>query len=686
MDREAPAESPKLYFGRSLYHARPTHFIRGYFTMIQRYLFAGSFALLALVMSAAPGGQTQAPARPATFVPDWTFKGSALTGTEQIGQASWRAENGEIVGTPKSPDGGWLLIAPGYQDVQVAGSYRCAAACTAGVMVRSEKSAAGIKGIYATLAGESMPPAAVTVDAQGHIGGREPLTRPGGAMVRIQPPPAPQSGGRAGGAPGGGRGAGAASTFVSMFAPRPSTAFKPNDWNTFELLVDANVFRASVNAPVGGGLAIDAETGSFGPIALYVGGAGEVRFKNLALKDLQRRVTPTEKTSPHFRAQRFEDFYYGWSAAAGDFNHDGVLDVTMGNRYYLGPTFTDSREFYLGQAFNPAKEYGPAMVNFAGDFTGDGWDDILVAESRAPALYVNPHGESRRWTRYTIFPEVISESIAFVDVNNDGKPDAIFSGSNKVQWATSDPANPTGPWKVYAVSEAGPWGGSIHGIGAGDINGDGRVDLIAPHGWWEQPAGGATVTPWTFHQGAFGRYGNAGGNIEIYDVNGDKLPDVVTSLAAHGFGLAWYEQKRDTSGTISFVEHQIMGDFAAENPGDVTFSELHALTMADVDGDGVKDIITGKRAWAHLDSYSDPDAQGAAVLYWFKTIRDPKASGGARFVPELIHNRSGVGSMIQVADLNKDGAIDIMAGTNRGGFIFWGIPSRGARGTGASSR
>ena len=120
-----------------------------------------------------------------------------------------------------------------------------------------------------------------------------------------------------------------------------STAFKPNDWNTFEVLVDANVFRASVNAPAGGGLAIDAETGTFGPVALYVGGTGEVRFKNLALKDLQRRVTPAEKSSPHFRAQHFEDFYYGWSAAAGDFNHDGVLDVTMGNRYYLGPAFTD---------------------------------------------------------------------------------------------------------------------------------------------------------------------------------------------------------------------------------------------------------------------------------------------------------------------------------------------------------
>jgi 3-keto-disaccharide hydrolase/VCBS repeat protein/FG-GAP repeat protein len=652
--------------------------------MFQRRILLGAISLVAAVFSITPAAQTPAPTRPATFVPDWTFKGSALTGTEQIGQATWRADNGEIIATPTTAEGGWLLISAGYQDVQLAGSYRCAAACNVGVMVRSEKTAAGIKGILKTLAGGPPEAAAVTVDSQGRIGGREPITRPGGAMLRIQPPPPPQTagGGGGGGGRGGGRGAGQASTFVSMFPARGSTEFKANDWNTFEVLVDANVYRASVNAPVGGGLAVDQETGTFGPIALYVGGTGEVRFKNLALKDLQRRVTPAEKTSPHFRAQHFEDFYYGWSAAAGDFNHDGVLDVTMANRYYLGPTFTDSREVYLGQAFNPAKEYGPAMVNYAGDYTGDGWDDILVAESRAPALYVNPRGESRRWTRYTIFPEVISESIAFVDVNNDGKADAIFSGSNKVQWATYDPSNPTGPWKVYAVSDAGPWGGSIHGIGAGDINGDGKVDLIAPHGWWEQPAGGATVTPWTFHQGAFGRNGNAGGNFEIYDVNGDKLADVVTSLAAHGFGLAWYEQKRDGAGTISFVEHQIMGDFAANNPGDVTFSELHALTMADVDGDGLKDIITGKRSWAHLDSYSDPDAQGAAVLYWFKTIRDPKAPGGARFVPELIHNRSGVGSMIQTADLNKDGAIDIMAGTTRGGFIFWGIPTRGARPSG----
>jgi hypothetical protein len=266
----------------------------------------------------------------------------------------------------------------------------------------------------------------------------------------------------------------------------------------------------------------------------------------------------------------------------------------------------------------------------------------------------------------------------FKDIDGDGKPDATYGGASSVQWVSVDPSNPTGTWKTYTVSQPGV-PSSIHGIGAGDINGDGKVDIIAPHGWWEQPAAGPAQTPWAFHQGAFGRNGNAGGNIEVYDVNGDKLPDVVTALAAHGFGLAWYEQKRDPAGKISFVEHLIMNDFTSQNAGGVTFSELHALTIGDIDGDGIPDIVTGKRHWAHLDSYTDADAHGAPVIYWYRTSRNPKAPGGAEFVPELINNRSGVGSMVQLADLNKDGALDVMTATSRGGHIFWNTPRGGSR-------
>ena len=660
-----------------------------------KLVFAAAAAVLALPM--ALHGQI------GLFAPDWTFKGSALTGTQQIGQATWKAENGEIVATPSSPDGGWLLLSGGYQDVEIGGEFKCAGDCKVGVMLRSEKTPDGTKGLYEVLAGGDRAIEAVTVDAQGRIGSPEPLTRTAAGRSRTAPPPpaAAAAGARAGGGAGraGGRGgargqAAAAMPFTSMFPPAPSNAFKPNDWNRFDALVDADIVRSGVNpyrpagyfdASSGIAVATEGKGGNYGPVALYVGGTGEVRFRNLAIKDLNKRITPTEKVSSRFRAQHIEDYYYGWSMAAGDFNHDGVLDVTMGNRYYLGPRFEESHEFYLGQPYNPAKEYAPAMVNFAADYTGDGWDDILVVESRPPVLYVNPRGENRRWTRYAISPPVISEAIAFKDVDGDGKPDPIFAGGDVVQWITPDKANPTAPWKVYAVSTPGPPGQSIHGIGGGDVNGDGKLDIIVPHGWFEQPASGPTTVPWKLHQAAFGRAGNAGGEFEVYDVNGDGVPDIVSSLAAHGFGLAWYEQKRGAAGAEStWVEHDIMGDFSAKNPGGVTFTELHALTVADIDGDGIKDIVTGKRRWAHEESYTDPDPMGPAVLYWFRTIRDPKAPGGARFEPELIHNRSGVGSMVQTADLNKDGAPDIMVGANTGGWIFWNQRPGGRRGGAAA--
>ncbi len=95
------------------------------------------------------------------------------------------------------------------------------------------------------------------------------------------------------------------------------------------------------------------------------------------------------------------------------------------------------------------------------------------------------------------------------------------------------------------------------------------------------------------------------------------------------------------------------------------------MTFADLDGDGVLDVITGKRSFSHLESYLDPDPYGPSVIYWYRTVRNPKAEGGAEFVPELIHNRSGVGSHLQAIDLNKDGTTDIITSTNKGTFIFW---------------
>jgi hypothetical protein len=317
---------------------------------------------------------------------------------------------------------------------------------------------------------------------------------------------------------------------------------------------------------------------------------------------------------------------------------------------------------------------------------------------------VNPKGEPRRWNKHRVVPTFQSEIAVLRDLDADGKPELVYGAEGALRSARPDPTNPTGPWIIRQISEPGY--ATAHGIGVGDINGDKRLDVLNAFGWWEQPAGarpssivdrpssvGATPDdrrstiddgrPWTYHSQAFARYTRTviGGSVmAVYDVNGDGLNDVVTSLSAHGWGLAWYEQKRDGSGAISFVQHMIMDDFSTKNAGGVTFSQPHGSTFADVDGDGLTDFIVGKRYWAHRDDFLDPDPYGPGVVYVYRTVRNPKAPGGAEFVPELVHNRSGVGSDALAVDLNKDSVVDIVTATKTGTYIFWGKP-RAAKGT-----
>jgi hypothetical protein len=189
------------------------------------------------------------------------------------------------------------------------------------------------------------------------------------------------------------------------------------------------------------------------------------------------------------------------------------------------------------------------------------------------------------------------------------------------------------------------------------------MDLLEKDGWWEQPASLEGDPQWKQHKVAFG---TGGAQMYAYDVDGDGDNDVITSLAAHGYGLVWYENVKQGD-EITFKEHVIMNKEASDNKYGVKFSQLHAIDLIDMDGDGIKDIVTGKRYRAH-GSHGDAEPGAAPVLYWFKTVRNKDKS--VDFIPYMIDDNSGVGTEVMAGDINGDKLPDVVVGNKKGTFVF----------------
>ena len=366
-----------------------------------------------------------------------------------------------------------------------------------------------------------------------------------------------------------------------------------------------------------------------------------------------------------FTRQQLSPTYFSEGANTGDLNQDGQADIVCGPYWYAGPGFTESHEIYAPVP-QPLDFYADNFFSWIYDFNRDGWNDVFVVGFPGTPAYVYENPGKQRgepWPKHQVIDGVSNESPHFIQVTGNATPELVCTRGGMFGFATLPHDGGFGPWNFHVISDEAAPEKFGHGLGVGDINGDTRSDILTAGGWFEQPAQDAESARWPFHAVKFtNAYGGA--EMYAYDVDGDGDNDVITSQAAHDYGLAWYEQ--DTSGAQPvFREHLIMGKTPEQNHYGLVFTELHSLVLADMNGDGLQDIVTGKTYWSHHQK--SPLWDAGAVVYWFELVR---TSEGVDWVPHRIDDESGIGRQVIVSDINGDKLPDVIVGGMKGAHVL----------------
>ncbi len=333
------------------------------------------------------------------------------------------------------------------------------------------------------------------------------------------------------------------------------------------------------------------------------------------------------------------------SAAIADINGDGKLDIVSGENWYEAPHWTKHhfRDLFYTNNYIDDLSTVPLDVN------GDGHIDLVTVGwfSKKIAWWQNPGSTHGNWVEHTIDSGFPIEFEILVDLDNDGKANEVLPefGDLKAPLAWYERDGHGGMAK-HVVSPRS-YG---HGIGAGDVNGDGRNDVLTPNGWLEAPKDPRSGD-WQFHPDW--KLGDLG-FMYTADVNGDGRPDVISSMA-HGYGLFWLEHKADNT----WEKHVI----------DDSWSQPHAVTPVDFRGQHNIGLLTGKRYMAH--NGKDPGAREPLGVYWYERLVVPD-SHQIEWVKHVIDygGRTGGGIQVAVADIDKDGDLDFVVGGKSGLFFF----------------
>jgi len=336
-----------------------------------------------------------------------------------------------------------------------------------------------------------------------------------------------------------------------------------------------------------------------------------------------------------------------------DYNNDGILDVSAGRNWYAGPDYV-SRPVRAIAEFG--KDYQENNGEHAFDVNGDGWLDI-VAGSFVPQevyWYENPGKQGlefgKLWKQHQLAVTAARNEITYLrDLDGDKEPEYIanswFPKSPQLVWKFKS----GGPNPMLEKVMIGASNG--HGVGFGDINGDGHEDILFQDGWYERPAKDPFSKEWPLHKDW--QYRHASCPMIVTDLSGDGRNDVIWGFG-HGYGVYWMEQLKPVDGKTQWKKHVI----------DESWSQAHALTWVDLDGDGKKDLITGKRVRAH--SGRDPGAAEPPAMYYYTW--DSKAK---KFTRHLIAEGVGTGLFIRTADLDKNGKTDIAVSGKSGTYLLF---------------
>jgi hypothetical protein len=330
------------------------------------------------------------------------------------------------------------------------------------------------------------------------------------------------------------------------------------------------------------------------------------------------------------------------TCAAADVNGDGRVDIISGENWFEGPRWVKHK-------FRSLPFTNTYIDNFSDlplDVNGDGRTDVVSGSWFARRLFwsENPGRAGGAWKEHMIESGLNVEFAFLVDLDNDGKAREVlpqFGGKTAITawYEVKD-----GAFVKHVASPAGHG----HGIGAGDVNGDRRADILTPKGWLEAPAN-PRAGEWKWHP-EFDM--DSTGFIYVLDVNGDGRNDLVTSMA-HNYGVFWMEQREAGKWTKRVI--------------DESWSQPHAMTMTDLNGDGRPDFVTGKRYMAH--NGRDPGEREPLGVYWYEHVKDGSRLEWVRHVVDY-GSRTGGGMQIPVLDLDGDGDVDFAVGGKSGVFLF----------------